>query len=147
MKRARPAQAGVTLIEMLVALSISAMIGLAGFVLLDSITRTETGVAGRLEKLKQQDRAFQLFTRDLDHAHVAVLDGDLELHMAGRIITWRVSEAGVVRRIGFVDRPAIEQRVLDGPATLTSINPGTVTLTLSASGFARRAILPTGHVP
>jgi len=54
----RSTQSGVTLIEMLVALSISAMIGLAGFIFLESVTRTEAGVSGRLEQLNLQDRAF-----------------------------------------------------------------------------------------
>ncbi|MEO1554861.1 MAG: prepilin-type N-terminal cleavage/methylation domain-containing protein [Pseudomonadota bacterium] len=142
MRRARSAQAGVTLIEMLVALSISALIGLAGFIFLESVTRTEAGVAGRLDRINAQDRAFRLLTRDMDKARAAVFETELELRVAEQIIIWRATETGLVRRIDFADRPEIEQSILDEPATLTSRSPDTVTLTLPGSDVWRLVLLP-----
>ena len=144
MRHMRSAQAGVTLIEMLVALSISALIGLAGFTLLDSVTRTEAGVAGRLEAIRLQDRAFRLLEQDVLNAGVAVFETDLELQVAGQTIIWRAAEAGLSRRIDAGDQPAITQHILDEPAALTVTDAGTatVTLTLPGSDVWRRMSLP-----
>ena len=147
MRQHRSAQAGVTLIEMLVALAISAMIGLAGLILLESVTRTEAGVAGRLEQIKLQDRAFQLLTRDVEHAYSAALGTDLVLSVAGQTITWHASEAGLTRRLDFADRPTVEQRILNDPATLTSQGAETVVLTLPDTEVWRRLPLPAGNRP
>lgn len=146
MRQVRSSQAGVTLIEMLVALSISALIGLAGFIFLESVTRTEAGVAGRLDRLKAQDRAFRLLTLDVDKARAAVFQTELELRVAEQIIIWRATETGLVRHIDFADRPEIEQRILDEPATLTSRTPNTVTLTLPNLDVWRVVHLPQGQV-
>ncbi len=147
MRQQRPAQAGVTLIEMLVALAISAMIGVAGLILLESVSRTEAGVAGRLERLKLQNRAFHLLARDVEQAHMATLGRALELRVAGQSVVWHASESGVVRRLNFADRPRFEQHLLDDPATLTYQDDRAVILTLPNSDVWRWIPLPVGHQP
>ncbi|WP_299044375.1 prepilin-type N-terminal cleavage/methylation domain-containing protein [uncultured Tateyamaria sp.] len=147
MRQHRSAQAGVTLIEMLVALAVSAMIGLAGLILLESVTRTEAGVTGRLEQIKLQDRAFHILARDVEQAHRASFGTELELHVASQIITWKASKAGLIRRITSADRPMMEQLVLDDAATLSSPDGDTIMLTLPEADIWRQMALHAGHRP
>lgn len=60
--------AGITLIEMLVALAIFSMVGLASFTTLDSILRVQARTDGRLEELARLDRALNVFDRDAAQA-------------------------------------------------------------------------------
>ncbi|MFL4470155.1 type II secretion system protein J [Tateyamaria armeniaca] len=138
----RSAQAGVTLIEMLVALAISSLVGLAGFVLLESVTRTEAGVAGRLERLALQDRAFHLFALDVESAGSASFDEALVLQVSEQVVTWMASDSGLTRRIEFTDRPAINQRILDKPAALMARGPGALALVLTERDVWRLVALP-----
>lgn len=64
----RNRMAGVTLVEMLVALSLFAMVGLAAFTTLDTILRVRAQTDGRLEHLARLDRALMIFGRDLIEA-------------------------------------------------------------------------------
>lgn len=68
MTQARRGDAGVTLIEVLVSLSIFAVIGLAGLGLVESVARTGERTEGRLERLAEIDRAFLVLRRDLAQA-------------------------------------------------------------------------------
>lgn len=140
----RASQSGVTLIEMLVALAISAMISVAGFVFLDSLTRTESGIAGRLERLALQDRAFHLLVLDLQNATEAELGQELELQVAGQSIDWRASETGLVRSITFQDGAIIRQELLSEPATITRHAPGILALRLTETGVWRLLPFATG---
>ncbi len=63
--RARQHQAGVTLVEVLVALVIFSIIGVAGYAMLDLVTRTERLTEGRLQRLGQMQRAMFLINLDL----------------------------------------------------------------------------------
>lgn len=120
MTPARHSQSGVTLIEMLVALSISAMIGVAGFSMLDSITRAEDSVSGRLDHLQDQNRAFVLFDMDTAQARSGVMDasGALTLGYPEYNIIWTASADGVRRRIVFADETGLTQNLLADAATL-----------------------------
>ena len=88
MRRRRNARSGVTLIEMLLALAVSSMIGVAGFVLLEGMTRTDSGVSGALNHLSDQDRAFRLFSMDMAEALEARLTdtGTLELQRLDHLV-------------------------------------------------------------
>ncbi len=71
MKRALPprhTEAGVTLIEMMVALALFALIAGAGFSVLDQVLRTQRQTEGRLEQLAGMQRAMYLFNGDLGFA-------------------------------------------------------------------------------
>lgn len=69
----RSATAGVTLVEVLVALVLFALIGGAGFGVLDQILRTQSGTEGRLERLAGIQRGMYLLTTDFAQARSASL--------------------------------------------------------------------------
>lgn len=71
----RRSDAGVTLIEMLVALVLFAMIGAAGFTVLDTVLKANTRTEGRLGRLADWDRAFLLLSRDLAQKQSVDLEG------------------------------------------------------------------------
>ena len=61
---ARASQAGVTLVEVLVALVIFAIIGVAGYAMLELVARSERLTEGRLQRLGQMQRAMYLINQD-----------------------------------------------------------------------------------
>ena len=69
----RTATAGFTLVEMLVALAIFALIGVAGFSMLDQVLRTQRLTDGRLERLAEMQRAMHMITLDFAQARGASL--------------------------------------------------------------------------
>jgi general secretion pathway protein J len=99
--QARDGQAGFTLIEMLVALALFALVGLASFAVLDTVIRTRERTEGRLEAVAQIDRALILFGRDVAQGRAADLrleEGRLMLTGPERgALDW-TGEAGVLRR-------------------------------------------------
>lgn len=64
----RAPTAGFTLVEVLVALAIFALIGVAGFSMLDQVLRTQRQTEGRLERLAEMQRAMHLITLDFSQA-------------------------------------------------------------------------------
>lgn len=88
MTAVRDREAGVTLVEMLVALVIFALVGVACFTTLDTILRVRERTDGRLEHLAQLDRALQIFGRDLvqsDPLAITLEEGILTaIHLNGR---------------------------------------------------------------
>ncbi|WP_366141214.1 prepilin-type N-terminal cleavage/methylation domain-containing protein [uncultured Tateyamaria sp.] len=141
----RARTAGVTLIEMLVSLTISAMIGLAGFALLESVTRTEAGVAGRLDHLTLQDRAFRLLNLDMEIATLARLGEALELRISGQTIIWEATDQGVFRSVNIAKGGVIKQSLLDHPARLSRHASGILALRLPETGVWRLVSLPPTH--
>jgi general secretion pathway protein J len=67
-KPTRSPDAGVTLIEMMIALALFALIGTAGFAMLDQVLRSQRGSEGRLERLSEQERALHLISADFKMA-------------------------------------------------------------------------------
>jgi general secretion pathway protein J len=71
---------------MLVAMSIFAVIGIAGLGILDTVLRTNDRTEGRLERLAEIDRALLILRRDLaqlDAAPVTLTDDTLSFQRAG----------------------------------------------------------------
>ena len=64
----RDREAGVTLTEVLVALVLFALIGAAGFAVLDQVIRVQARTEGRLERLAEIQRAMHLVTLDFMQA-------------------------------------------------------------------------------
>jgi general secretion pathway protein J len=65
MKRARSRQ-GFTLVEVLIAMALFALIGIAGFTLLDGVLRTQGATETRLSRLAEIQRAMLVISTDLD---------------------------------------------------------------------------------
>lgn len=108
---ARDAQAGITLIEMLVALAVSSAIGFASFTLLDGVTTRDAQLKGRLDQILDRDRAFQLVTLDAGSAITAAFDdaGGLRFETAEQTVTWIGATSGLKRRIERKDGQVLTQ--------------------------------------
>ena len=72
----RDPTAGFSLVEVLVALAIFALIGVAGFSMLDQVLRTQRLTEGRLERLAELQRAMYLLTLDFSQARSSSLTLD-----------------------------------------------------------------------
>jgi general secretion pathway protein J len=72
----RRADAGFSLIEVLVALALFAMIGGAGLSVLDQILRTQAQTEGRLDRLADLQRMMHLVTLDFSQAAPGTVRGD-----------------------------------------------------------------------
>jgi general secretion pathway protein J len=79
----RRTDAGFSLIEMLVALALFAMIGGAGLSVLDQIMRTQAQTEGRLDRLAQLQRMMHLVMIDLSLALPGSVAGDGEALAVG----------------------------------------------------------------
>ena len=71
----RFSQAGVTLVEVLVALVIFALIGAAGFTVLDQVARVDRLTEGRLARLEAMQRAMRVLSVDFGQARAQGLAG------------------------------------------------------------------------
>ena len=72
---------------MLVALAIFALIGVAGFTMLDQVLRTQRQTDGRLERLAELQRAMQLITLDFSQTISASLT--FQTGPEGPLVAWR----------------------------------------------------------
>ena len=61
---ARDPQAGLTLVEMLVALALFAVIAAAGFAVLGEVIQIQTATEGRLDRLAGIQRSMYVLTQD-----------------------------------------------------------------------------------
>lgn len=120
--RSRGPEAGVTLVEMLVALALFALVGLASFATLDAVVRTRERTEGRLEAVAALDRALILFGRDLaqsDPLSQRIAEGVLSF---GLVATGGPAEMSYVLTGGALARRAgddgLDQRLVDGVADL-----------------------------
>lgn len=133
----RSLDSGVTLLEMLVALSVSAMVGVAGLTFLDNLTRIETHTSGRLDALARYDRAFFLLATDLDAAHQVRLEEALTIEAPDLEIVWHPSVDGLVRRIERTGQPPITQHLLDVKTELRMVEPDLFALELQSLDLYR----------
>lgn len=118
-------EAGFTLVEMLVALALFALVGLASFTLLDTVIRTRDRTEGRLEEVAVLDRALILFGRDLgqsDPGSHRISDGvlTLSLEAAGgpRELSYELADDALTRRAEQVGT-ITEQRLVGRVSALT----------------------------
>lgn len=103
---ARAREAGFTLIEVLVALALFALIGGAGFAVLDQVLRVQARTEGRLERLADVQRAVHLVTRDFLQASggsLAFADGAVALRRSGGAgelsVRYELAEDALVRSL------------------------------------------------
>ena len=144
MNRKRAPKAGVTLIEMLLALAVAAMIGVAGFVLLESTVRTQSGVAGELEHLAKIQRTFRLFTIDSDTAISAHFKSaeTLELRHHDYVTVWMADPNSITRHVKFPDQEQVTQVLHHEASAFDQIGSGLVALRLTEKDIWRLAHLP-----
>jgi general secretion pathway protein J len=101
---------GFTLVEVLIALALFALIGVAGFTLLNSVLRTQGATETRLDRMAEIQRAMLVVTSDLDQVTGSIAGGGgglsiRKFDVAGNIVAVRYELAG--------DRV---NRVVSGPA-------------------------------
>jgi len=105
----RHGEAGVTLVETLVAMALFALIGLAGFGVVDGVLRVQSRTETRLDALAAMQRAMVLLTLDIEQ----VADGALAWDEEGLALRRRVAGADdVTVRYGVAD-DAFTRRVID----------------------------------
>lgn len=108
--RRRDPQAGITLVEMLVALVIFALIGLASFTTIEAILQVRDRTDGRLERIAQLDRALMVFARDFtaaDPKGVRLQEGALSIRDAtgDHLRSYRAQENVLRRETGTPQEP------------------------------------------
>jgi general secretion pathway protein J len=116
----RDPEAGITLVEMLVALALFALVGLASFALLDAVIRAGDRTEGRLEEVAALDRALLLFGRDLgqsDPGSQALSQGELSFALVAaggpEEMSYALGDDALERRAG-----EVAQRLAGGVAAL-----------------------------
>ncbi|MCX7560521.1 prepilin-type N-terminal cleavage/methylation domain-containing protein [Sulfitobacter sp. F26204] len=125
MTQKRGADAGISLIEVLVSLAIFAVIGIAGLAVLNTVARTGERTDGRLDRLAELDRAFLVISRDLEQvtmAEMALDAGMLAFHRTGSErdieIVFLFDQSALVRRIESRVGGIVDQLLLTGVAGL-----------------------------
>lgn len=123
-KAARDGAAGITLVEMLVALALFSLVGLAGFTMLDAVLQVRDRTDGRLERLAAIDRALTVFSRDFvqaDPLSVTLSEErlDIEAESGGR--GYLLDGSTLVRETSNEgeDNPPLRQILLEGVAGLS----------------------------
>ena len=126
MMRARHATAGMTLVEVLVALAVFAIIGVAAFAMLDQTLRSQQIVGARLDRLTQMQRMMQVVTLDTQQV------------IAGSVAR---TEAG----ISFLRQGSLTPGGTSGLAVLYAVRAGDFVREIGAPGAAgTRQVLLSG---
>lgn len=122
----RGGEAGVTLVEVLVALVLFALIGMAGFSVLDQVMRVQERTEGRLARLSEMQRAMHVVKLDLMQASVGSLgqiDGMLSFRrgsgMGDISVRYALEDDTLVRSVaGGVGAARVRQRLLSGVSAI-----------------------------
>jgi len=121
----RQPRSGLTLVEVLVALLVFAVIGVAAFAMLDQVLRSDRLAGGRLDRLAQMQRAMQVMEIDTMQAIPGSLrpqpDG-VEFLRRGTMsrgvdvvsVGYRLSGTTLLREIGPLGADPVQQNLLDG---------------------------------
>lgn len=119
----RRGDAGLTLVEVLVSLSLFALIGIAGFAIIESVLGVRERTDGRLERLGEVQRAFHLMRLDFEQA------GEGPVTFDGTTVSFTRRETGqrepveiaygaadgtLTRRVRLPLAPPVTQHLLSG---------------------------------
>lgn len=121
----RAPRSGMTLVEVLVALVVFAVIGVAAFALLDQTLRSDRIATARLDHLTQMQRAMQVMALDTMQAVpgslIALPDGISFLRRGSMTsgvdvlaVTYRLADQSLLREIGPLGADPARQTLLDG---------------------------------
>lgn len=118
----RGAEAGMTLVEVLVGLVLFALIGMAGFSVLDQVIRVQTGTEGRLARLAEIQRTMHIVTLDFMQASggsLGLVDGAVSFRRdaaTGEIaVSYGLEDRTLVRSVsGGPNAPVVRQSLLSG---------------------------------
>ncbi|OWU84699.1 hypothetical protein ATO6_10125 [Oceanicola sp. 22II-s10i] len=121
----RGSDSGLTLVEVLVALAIFAVIGLAGMSILDTVVRVNRGTEDRLERLAEIDRALLVVGRDMLQAEpvgVGLNGASLTLMQSGgdgpRPLRYALEDGALIRALPGREGEVIQQ-LLDNVSDLS----------------------------
>jgi len=121
----RSGQDGFSLVEVIVALALFALIGVAGYSMLSGILQTQERTGGRLERLAEIQRALFVITSDLDQADSQPQGGSSSLALrkqsaTGRsvLVRYDLQPGGIVRTVSG-DTGESSQRILSGVGSLS----------------------------
>jgi general secretion pathway protein J len=131
----RTPDAGVTLIEMMIALALFALIGSAGFATLDQVLRSQRGTEGRLERLSERQRALHVILTDFKMAEPHSLqtsDADVSLD--------RTSGDGSLRLRYHLIEGVLRRAITDTDGTALADQA----ILTSVEGIAWRFLTPEG---
>ncbi len=117
----RAPEAGLSLVEVLVALALFAVVSIAGLTLLNTVLRVNSGTEGRLERLAEIDRALLVLRRDLAQlapGQVALAPAQFTFVRADADAlqrqSLRVEEGTLLRGLRADDGPPVDQNLLRG---------------------------------
>lgn len=101
----------MTLIEMLVAVALCGLIGVAGFTMLDTILRANSRAEAAMERVAALDLAFSLLRRDLLETDAGALRlNDTTLTLSEPTpLTYSLGEGTLLRTVG---EPPLDQRLI-----------------------------------
>lgn len=106
-----PANArGFTLVEMIVALALLALISVAGLAMVDSVLATRARTEKRLDRLADLQRAMQIMDADLTQ----LSPGPVTYGIGGFGFTRAVNSATGVEQVNYAFHDAMIERVIDG---------------------------------
>jgi general secretion pathway protein J len=127
-RRTSPTEAGFTLIEVLISLSLFALLSIAGLALVETVMRVEERTAGRLERLGQLQRMMFLITRDFEQIAPGTLEqieGGVRLerqgesiHDAGQLIDYSFHEGTLFRVLIRGEADATPQPLVGGASSV-----------------------------
>lgn len=119
-----PAEAGFTLIELIISLALFALIGVAGVALVDGTLNTGTRTEGRLDRLAELQRAAFLLTSDLDQVAQGPISGTgdrisfrrhgLGVGAVAARVDYRLDGGALLREVGGVPGVAMTQSLISG---------------------------------
>lgn len=126
--RSGRSEAGFTLIEVLISLTLFALLSIAGLALVETVIRVEERTAGRLERIGQLQRMMFLISRDFEQISPGTLeqvDGGVRferqggsVHEAGTRIDYAFREGSLLRILGGGDGGARPQRLIGGASAV-----------------------------